>query len=218
MKNDNLAIKEIERVYEQRDYQQGILLLEFKIYYPYNETVKLSYMLDGCNIGSLPIQQTITNKPYKNKKLHKLSGKVGKKVCKVGLPIIERIDILNQVEALTLFIEAHNQSIQLTIPLTLNLTYDKPYTYLQCSIMTEIIASLNRESEVQLIIQDAKTYKANVLFIRTKCTCGISDKYMAELIEEEGDWRVLKVKENIELISLSDFPDEIAYANGIFKE
>lgn len=214
--NNHLVLKEIERVYGKIGNGYGVFLLECYIYYPYNEDCNMSYMLNGNDIGGIPRQSIKCNKPYPNNKLYRLSGINKNRVCKVGLPLIEKYSILNQIDTLTIFFDNNRNSIQLSIPLKISLNERKPFTYLHCSLGTDIVNSMARETSIQMIIRDPTSSETNITYICSKNPFEIKKAYLIKT-DDEGDWIAYSLIHEIQLISTDHFVKEIAYANNLFE-
>lgn len=118
--------------------EKGIFIIDFGAYFPFcnQEILKLD-----CSIGTdeaiLSSENKKLNHRYPNKGYVTLSKKCGKHVCYSGYFWEQDIDFLNSIKHITFSFGAQGQIVNLTVPTTLSLDRNYPYTAIDCNVDLE---------------------------------------------------------------------------------
>lgn len=117
---------------------KGCVLLDAAVYFPYanqeDVTFDVALVEDICEepvLDSIFGSDIKYNHRYPNHGYSTVSKKYGRKVCPIGYPVVNDIEKLNEMEYLACRFGIKGQYLIFFIPISIKLSEDKPYTYIQ---------------------------------------------------------------------------------------
>lgn len=121
---------------------KGCLLLDFGMYFPYKDNqdmvvfdvVLLEQVITGEMKYIFGESDIKLNHRYPNKGYVTISKKYGRKVCSLGYPIVEDIELLNKMKYIMLKVGYKKQFFTIFIPIKVSLSSDNPYAYITVHI------------------------------------------------------------------------------------